>query len=336
MKHPLLSIEHLKVVSATGAELVRDVSLKIEPGQILGLVGESGCGKSITALTVCGLLPKGIEPVQGKVLLNGQDITDLSVAERMKINGNHIGMVFQDASATLNPVVKIGRQIGEVLKIHTDLSRTDRRKRVLQVMADVGLPEPDQLYHRYPSELSGGQRQRVLIAMAIINRPKLVICDEPTTALDVRIQAQILALLKQINERDGVSILLISHDLYSVQSICDHIAVLYAGMPAEIGKTADVCGHPRHVYTRLLMGCVPTPDQKGEPLMAIRGRVTDHRGEAHACLFAPRCPLTRAECLEDVVPLMKMGHDHWAACYAYDEPLPIHIKESWDEYVLQD
>ncbi len=330
----LLKVDQLKVVSATGAELVRDVSIEIPKGKIVGLVGESGCGKSITALTISGLLPKGITPQNGEIWLDGQCITHLSGKARQKLNGNQIGMVFQDALAALNVVVPIGKQIEEVLKIHTNLSASARKQCVLEVMKDVGLPDVEDLYNRYPHALSGGQRQRVLIAMSIINRPKLVIADEPTTALDAQTQIQILDLLKTINQRDGVSILLISHDLKTVWRICDEVTVLYAGMVAEVGSVEAVCHHPKHVYTKLLLGCVPTPDKKGQPLVAIKGRVTDSRGPASACLFAPRCPLKQPRCESGVVPLMPVGNEHLAACYYPDKALPDQVLVTWSDLAL--
>lgn len=314
----LLAVRHLKVLSATGAELVRDVSLTVRPGEIVGLVGESGCGKSITALAVAGLLPPGIRAGAGSICLDGQTVTDLDAAARARQYRHHIGMVFQDALTALNPLMQVGHQIAEVLKIHTGLNRAARYRRVLATMDAVGLPEPAALYRRYPHQLSGGQRQRVLIAMAIINRPRLLIADEPTTALDLDVQAQILALLKHINRSEGVSILFISHDLSTVRDLCDRVNVLYAGIPAEAGSTAAVISRPAHVYTRMLMEAVPTPEKRGLPLNPIPGRVPDHRAAATCCLFADRCPAVQAVCRERLPQMQRVGQDHEAACFAAD------------------
>ncbi|NLL65029.1 MAG: ABC transporter ATP-binding protein [Clostridiaceae bacterium] len=311
----LLQIEHLKVQSFTGAELVRDVSFTVADGEIVGLVGESGCGKSITALTVAGLLPEGIRPTRGRVVFDHVDMVTLSRQERRALNGSRIGMVFQDALTALNPLLPVGHQIGEVLKIHTDMNRIERRKRVLEVMSAVDLPNPEELSRRYPHELSGGQRQRVLIAMAVINNPSLLIADEPTTALDSVVQGQILALLKDINSKEQVSILFISHDLSTVRRLCDRVVVLYAGIPAEIGTTAQVLARPAHVYTELLLAAIPTPDKRGQTLAQIPGQVADDRGPVTFCPFAPRCPKAISRCRKELPELREVEPGHWVACF---------------------
>ena len=214
----ILKVEHLKVVSTQGAELVRDVSLKIKPGEIVGLVGESGSGKSISTMAIAGILPEGISVAQGNIFFNGQDITRISAQERCKINGNKLGIIYQDASQSLNPLIRIGKQIDEVLKIHTNLNLKERRERVYGTMRAVNLSQVEKLARRYPHELSGGQRQRVLIAMAIINNPELLIADEPTTALDVSVKAQIIKLIKLINLSRRASVLYISHDFSTVKN----------------------------------------------------------------------------------------------------------------------
>lgn len=311
----LLEIDHLKVLSATNAELVRDVSLTIHEGEIVGLVGESGCGKSITALTVAGLLPPGIRPGSGRVVFQGRDITCLPPAERRKLNGNSIGMVFQDALSALNPTMRVGRQICEVLRLHSDLNKAGRVKRVIETMLAVGLQQPKEIFRRFPHELSGGQRQRVLIAMALINRPALLIADEPTTALDVAVQAQILELIREINRTAGVSVLFISHDLSTVRRLCDRVEVLYAGIPAETGPTEDILKRPAHVYTRMLLDAIPTPDKKYKRLSAIPGRLPDSRGTATHCMFADRCPAALPICKTALPPVREVRPGHFAACF---------------------
>lgn len=250
---PILEVSHLKVISANRKELVRDVSLKIMPGEIVGLVGESGSGKSISIMAISGLLPDGISIASGQVKFKGQDITYFSKKERREINGKQIGLIYQDASQALNPLMKIGKQIGEVLQIHSKMTAAQIKSRVIGTMKAVNLDRAEELYKRYPHQLSGGQRQRVLIAMAIINNPELLIADEPTTALDVTVQSQILSLLKFINRSKHNQMLYISHDLSTVKELCDRVYVLYAGIPVETGSASQIIENPRHLYTKALL-----------------------------------------------------------------------------------
>jgi oligopeptide/dipeptide ABC transporter ATP-binding protein len=289
--------------------------LSVQRGEIVGLVGESGCGKSMTALAVSGLLPEGIHISRGFIRFGGKDLAELSGRERRALNGSRIGIVFQDAMAALNPTMRVGRQIAEVLKIHTDVSAAERRERTLKTMADVGLEQPERLMRRFPHELSGGQRQRVLIAMAVITRPPLLIADEPTTALDVGVQDQILKMLAKICRRENMAILYISHDLSTVRRLCDRVCVLYAGMPAETGPTAELLQDPKHEYTRMLLQAIPTPDKKGQRLSAIPGRLPDNRGPAEHCLFADRCPQAFDRCRQEVPPTRTVHPQHTAACF---------------------
>ncbi len=312
---PLLEIDQLKVLSRTQAELVRQVSLTVHKGEIVGLVGESGCGKSMTALAVSGLLPEGIRVGQGTMRFQGRDLEGMSRSERRSLNGRQIGIVFQDAMAALNPTMRVGGQISELLKLHTNLKRSERKGRALSTMRDVGLEQPERLYRRYPHELSGGQRQRVLIAMAVITRPPLLIADEPTTALDASVQDQILELLLNISRKDDVAILYISHDLGTVKRLCDRVCVLYAGIPAETGPTMDVLHSPKHEYTKMLLQSVPTPNKKGQKLSAIPGRLPDSRGPATCCLFADRCPRAFDRCHNEVPATRVVGPGHTAACF---------------------
>lgn len=314
----LLKVENLKVVSANGAELVRDVSLEIKEGEIVGLVGESGSGKSISAMAIAGLLPQGISIAEGKIYFKGQDITYLKSEQRRDINGRQIGIIHQDAAQALNPLMRIGNQIGEVLNIHYNLSSNDLRARVLGTMRAVNLSKPEKLYKRFPHELSGGQRQRVLIAMAIINNPDLLIADEPTTALDLAVQSQVLNLIKLITKSKNNSVLYISHDLSTINTLCDRVYVLYAGIPVEVGRANQIIQNPKHVYTKLLLESMPTPDKKGKKLLKMKPRLKDNRGPAVNCQFVDRCPFAFERCYHEVPPMYDVEEDHQAACFLLD------------------
>ncbi len=254
----LLEIRDLRVTFlSTGKEAVRGVDLTIEPGQRLGLVGESGSGKTVTAMALSGLIERWNVNMSGQVLFEGNDLLRCSREQLRRVQGKDIGVVFQEPMTSLNPLMKVGRQVEEVLKIHTDLSATERRDRALEAMEQVGLPEPMITYEKYPHQLSGGQRQRAVIASAMVIRPKLLICDEPTTALDVTVQAQILELLKSVSRQYGVAVLLISHDLGVVRRLCESVAVMYKGRIVERGDTERVFAAPEDAYTRRLIAAIP-------------------------------------------------------------------------------
>ena len=254
----LLDIRDLHVTFlSTGKEAVRGVDLTIEPGQRLGLVGESGSGKTVTAMALSGLIERWNVNMSGQVLFEGNDLLCCSREQLRRVQGKDIGVVFQEPMTSLNPLMKVGRQVEEVLKIHTDLSPEARRDRALEAMEQVGLPEPELTYEKYPHQLSGGQRQRAVIASAMVIRPKLLICDEPTTALDVTVQAQILELLKSVSVQYGVAVLLISHDLGVVRRLCESVAVMYKGQIVERGDTERVFAAPEDAYTRRLIAAIP-------------------------------------------------------------------------------
>ena len=245
-------------------EAVAGVSLTIQDGEILGLVGESGSGKSVTAMSVAGLLPRRQCDYSGQVLLDGVDLLHAPRAELRKVQGKDIGVVFQEPQSCMDPLMKIGSQVEEVLCLHTHMDRTERRKLALEALAAVELPDPEAVYEKYPHQLSGGMCQRAMIAAAIVARPKLLLLDEPTTALDVTIQAQILEMLKKLNRESGVSMLFISHNLNVVRKLCRRVAVMQRGVLVEEGDTDQVFYHPQHPYTQKLIDAIPTRNRKEE------------------------------------------------------------------------
>nr|WP_325231096.1 ABC transporter ATP-binding protein [uncultured Oscillibacter sp.] len=243
-------------------EAVAGVSLSIQAGEILGLVGESGSGKTVTAMSVAGLLPRKQCDYSGEILLDGKELLHADRAELRNIQGREIGVVFQEPQSALDPLMKIGPQVEEVLRVHTSLSREERRRRAVAAMAAVELPEAETVYEKYPHQLSGGMLQRAMIAAAVIASPKLLLLDEPTTALDVTVQAQILELLKKLNRESGVSMLFISHDLNVVRKLCGRVAVMQKGLLVEAGEAQEVFHHPRHPYTQRLIAAIPTRKRK--------------------------------------------------------------------------
>ena len=261
----MLEIQNLHVkFHSRDREAVGGVSLTIENGEILGLVGESGSGKSVTAMSVVGLLPRKQCDYSGKILLDGQELLHADRTALRKIQGADIGVVFQEPQSCMDPLMKIGPQVEETLRLHTQLSKEERSRRALAAMKEAELPEPEAIYGKYPHELSGGMLQRAMIAAAIVNRPKLLLLDEPTTALDVTIQAQILEMLKKLNRESGVSMLFISHNLNVVRKLCRRVAVMQKGLLVEEGDTDQVFYHPRHPYTQKLIDAIPTRKRKEE------------------------------------------------------------------------
>jgi len=259
----MLEIRDLHVKFHTRSrEAVRGVSFTIDDGEVLGLVGESGSGKSVTAMSVAGLLPRRQCAYSGQILLDGTDLLHADRSVLRGIQGKDIGMVFQEPMSAMDPLMKVGRQVEEVLRIHTDLSREERKARALEAMAAVELPDPAAVYEKYPHQLSGGMLQRAMIAAAIIDRPRLLLLDEPTTALDVTIQAQIIELLKKLNQQFGISMLFISHDLNVVRKLCTRVAVMQRGELVEQGAIDDVFFRPQHPYTQRLIAAIPTRRRK--------------------------------------------------------------------------
>ncbi|KOF57606.1 peptide ABC transporter ATP-binding protein [Clostridium sp. DMHC 10] len=299
MPETLLSVKELSINVKNGNErntAVSGVSFDIENGEILGIVGESGCGKSLTALGIAGLLPKGAAVNNGSIVFDGRELKNISQDEFRKIQGKDITMIFQEPMTSLNPLMTVGKQVAEGLKIHYKLTDREIKERVLKVLNEVGLDRVEELYNSYPHQLSGGMRQRVMIAMAVICRPKLIIADEPTTALDVTTQAKILKLLKDINMQYKTSILFISHDLGVISKLCNRVAVMYAGSFVEEGSTESIFYNPIHQYTRGLIESIPIRKNKGKRLVSIPGKVPSIKERKCGCSFAPRCQKAEQKC----------------------------------------
>lgn len=304
----LLDVADLSVVFQRRGEqpsvAVDGVSFSVEPGQTVGLVGESGCGKSVTSLAIMGLLPSRGVRVSGSVSFDGTELLSLPATRMAERRGSDLGMVFQDPLSSLNPVVPIGRQVTEVLERHRGLSRKEAAPFAGELLNKVGIPDPDRRLREYPHQLSGGMRQRALIAMALACEPRLLIADEPTTALDVTIQAQILALLKELVSETNTALIMITHDLGVVAGLCDEVNVLYAGRVVERADRHELFRAPRHPYTHGLLRSIPRLDEDvGQRLSPIRGAITDNIPWDSGCAFAPRCPNVLETCLE-VTPRM--------------------------------
>ena len=315
---PLLEIENLKVIfhgdrgSATHA--VDGLDLTIQRGQTLGLVGESGCGKTVTALSVMGLLSKASAEVSGRIRFDGAELLSLPDRAMRNLRGDRLAMIFQEPMTSLNPSYSIGEQIAESLVRHRGLSRGEARARTVELLRLVKIPSPEQRVDDYPHRLSGGMRQRAMIALALACDPELLIADEPTTALDVTIQAQILALMRELKASTGIAIILITHDLGVVAEICDHVAVMYAGEIVEYAPVGALFATPQHPYTIGLLGSIPRLDVKAEELAAIEGMVPSLAELPAGCRFAPRCPFVWERCRQALPPLAVVGPGHRSRC----------------------
>jgi peptide/nickel transport system ATP-binding protein len=315
-KAELLRVQDLRI-GIKGHAAVDGISFFIREAEILGIVGESGCGKSLTALSIPGLLPEAAALTGGSIRYRGREFSVLRERDLREIRGREIAMVFQEPRSSLNPLLRVGKQIIEPLELHGERDKALMRGKALSLMRGLGLPEPEKLLSLYPHQLSGGMCQRVMIAMAMICGPRLLIADEPTTALDVSIQAQILELLRGINRETGTAILFISHDLSVIQAVCHRVLVMYAGKLVEQGPVGEVFTHPGHEYTRGLLGSIPGRSSKGRPLANIPGRVPPiEEKRPPGCPFAPRCPRASAPCREGFPPEVSLGSGHWASCFA--------------------
>jgi oligopeptide/dipeptide ABC transporter ATP-binding protein len=312
-------------VTTPGTLAVRDLSFAIAPGEVLGLVGESGSGKSVTSLALMRLLPTQAH-IAGQILFTNGDGTSHSLLDAPEdqmrgLRGSSLAMIFQEPMTALNPVMRVGDQIAEAVLAHAQVSKSEARLRAVEGMKDVAIPDPEHRARDYPHQLSGGMRQRVIIAMAIVNRPRLLIADEPTTALDVTIQAQILELLTGLRSRFKLAMLFISHDLAVVSQVADRVAVMYAGSLVELGTKKDIFESPAHPYTRGLRRAVPTLEtDRSQPLRMIEGSVPPAHAVPQGCPFEPRCQDRVPECALQLPPLVEVSAGHWARCPVVNPP----------------
>ncbi len=324
MTKPLLDVRNLKTYFFTRDGVVKavdGVSFQVMPGEVLGLVGESGCGKSVTSLSILRLVDPPGRIVDGEIWFEGTNLLALSEAEMARLRGDRISMIFQQPKSSLNPVYPIGDQIAEVFQIHRGMKRKEAWQRAVELLRLVGIPDPAQKAHAYPHELSGGQAQRVMIAMALALRPRLLIADEPTTALDVTIQAQILDLLLDLRARFDTAIILISHDLGVIAETADRVAVMYAGQIVEQAPVRELFADPKHPYTRGLLASVPVLGRRRRRLETISGTVPDLISPPPGCRFAPRCTARETfgltQC-DQPPPIVTFGQDHLVRCWLYE------------------
>ncbi|MFH2218306.1 MAG: ABC transporter ATP-binding protein [Pseudomonadota bacterium] len=327
----LISVQDLKVYFRSRDELARavdGVSFDVRREETVCLVGESGCGKTVTSLSMLGLIetPPG-EIAGGRILFSGQNLLELNEEEMQKIRGNHIAMIFQEPLTSLNPVFTIGDQVGEAIVVHKRVGGDSLHKRCVQLLKDVGIPSPEERLGDYPHQLSGGQRQRVMIAMALACDPDLIIADEPTTALDVTVQAQILRLLRSIKKMRSMSVLYITHDLGVVAGIADRVYVMYAGIITEQGNTSQIFHDPRHPYTQGLLAALPSRSKRGSRLYSIPGAVPNPAYKPEGCPFHPRCREAIPECRREFPEMCDYGKGHMARCPVLFRSRNVHEKE---------
>ncbi len=318
----LLEVENLSVSFRNQNKkvtVIEGLSFFLRKGETLGIVGESGSGKSVTSLAVMDLLPQNTAEVSGSILFEGTDLTKLSEKEMQQVRGNKIAMIFQEPMTSLNPVQSCGKQIMEPLFLHTKISKDEAKKKAVELLTLCGIPAPEQRFHEYPHQLSGGMRQRIMIAIALACRPKLLIADEPTTALDVTIQAQILELMKKLKEKIDMSIMMITHDLGIVAESCDRVVIMYAGQIMESGTVEEIFKNPLHPYTRGLMNAIPKMGQRVERLEAIDGMVPDAGEMPEGCRFHPRCKNACVRCKKELPSLRRIGEERYVRCFLYDD-----------------
>ena len=319
MKEPLLNIQNERLSFFTPAGEVKalnDVSIKMEQGDVLGIVGESGSGKSVTAYSIMGLIEHNGKIIGGTIDFNGHRVNDMSEKEMQKMRGNEVSIIFQDPMTSLNPVFTIGNQIREVIMLHTNKNKKEAQERAEELLTLVGINEPQKRLKQFPHELSGGMRQRVMIAMALACEPKLLIADEPTTALDVTIQAQILELMMELRSKIDKSILLNTHDRGIVANMCEKIAVMYAGKIIEFGTTDDIFYNPKHEYTKGLLRSIPVlTDREHKKLVPIEGTPVDLLNPPKGCPFAPRCDSCMKICLRQMPEYTYISDQHYSACW---------------------
>lgn len=320
MNPALLALEKVEVafsVNGKSYPALQDISFQVGEKEVVGIVGESGCGKSLTSLSVMGLLPGTAKTTKGQIVMDGLEVSGLTPENWCEIRGKQVSMIFQDPMTALNPLMPIGKQISETLFIHSAVTKKEAKERALEMMTKVGLSRVEQLYNDYPHQLSGGMRQRVMIAMALICNPRLLIADEPTTALDVTIQAQILQLLRDINETMGTAMIFISHDLGVIREVCDRVLVMYAGYIVEDASVQRILEEPKHPYTLGLLQCIPDIGKRGQPLYTIPGRVPPITERPGGCPFAGRCAQAMPECRERLPQLEQAAEQHQVRCHLY-------------------
>ncbi|WP_312463907.1 ABC transporter ATP-binding protein [Pantoea endophytica] len=322
--HPVLSLRNLRVqFRGSPVTVLDDISLELQAGETLALVGESGCGKSITSLTLMGLQPDSAHILQGDMLFDGRDLRQLSSSEYASLRGNQLAMIFQEPMTSLNPAFTLGDQLSEAVMRHRKVSKRQAMDTALAILQKVQIPAAEQRLKAYPHQLSGGMRQRVMIAMALINQPKLLIADEPTTALDVTIQAQILALLNTLKQDTGTAVLMITHDLGVVAEVAQRVAVMYAGQVVESGSVERIFNDPQHPYTIGLMGSIPSLSAREGALATIPGQVPLPENMPAGCRFATRCPFAEIRCHQHRPALRALANDHQVACFR--APLEQHV-----------
>ncbi|MNK44678.1 Oligopeptide transport ATP-binding protein OppD [compost metagenome] len=318
----LLDIRSLDVDLKSSNEILpvlEGINLSVRPGEIVGIVGESGCGKSVLSLSVLGLLPGNMNIRRGEIWVQSSPVHELGREQIRQIRGRKVAMIFQDPMTSLNPSLTIGQQLIEGIRLHLEYSKNEAKAHAIRLLHKVGLSRPEALLGQYPHQLSGGMRQRVMIAMALSCNPDLIIADEPTTALDVTIQAQILDLLRHISEEEGTAILLVSHDLGVILEMCDRVAVMYAGQIVEEGPVHDIFAEPKHPYTVGLMSSVPSPGKKNQRLFSIKGTVPSLRERRGGCRFSTRCAHASRACFEGVPVLKQVSGRHSARCFLLEE-----------------
>lgn len=316
---PLLDVKNLRTTFSTQAgsvRAVRGLNLTLEYGESLGIVGESGSGKSVSMLSIMGLLPQNANIAADSILFDGRELMNMDEREKRKMHGSEIGMVFQDPMTSLNPLHTIGYQLTEPIRIHMGYNKTQARERALEMLKMVNIPSPESRLKQYPHEFSGGMRQRVMIAIALACEPKLLIADEPTTALDVTIQAQILELMQELRKKLGMSIIMITHDLGVVASMCEKIAVMYAGHIVEYGTADEIFYSPKHEYTKGLIKSIPKLNtEEKERLVPIEGQPVDLLNPPAGCPFAPRCASCMKICLREMPPKTELSDTHYSHCW---------------------
>jgi peptide/nickel transport system ATP-binding protein len=318
MPEPLLEVKDLRVQFPTDDGLVKavdGVSFSLQQGETLGIVGESGSGKSVSSLTIMGLVPKSQANISGQVIFEGQDLLQLSPTEMRQVRGKKISMIFQDPMTSLHPFYRVGDQIAESILEHEDVSKKEAAERAVDMLSKVNIPQPKDRANQFPHEFSGGMRQRAMIAMALALNPDLLIADEPTTALDVTVQAQILDLIDSLRSEFGAAVIIITHDLGVVAEHCDNIQVMYAGRAIEYGRTEDIFYHPHHPYTWGLLQSIPKLGEETDRLTPIRGLPPSLINLPKGCSFAPRCPYVFDRCREESPALLPSDTYHASACH---------------------